>query len=95
MNGKDILLKLKELQPVLEREFAVNRIGIFGSYAEKKSSEASDIDLLVEFNGPVGWKFFSLEIFLEKIFGKKIDLVTIDAIRANMKKEILQQVIYP
>lgn len=50
--------------------------------------------LLAEFEKPVGWKFFSLEIYLEKIFNRKIDLVTKNAIKEQIKESILQQVNY-
>lgn len=95
MNGIEILKKLKELEPVLQRDFSVSKIGMFGSFAGNRFSEASDIDLLVEFRNPIGWRFFTLEIFLEKIFERKIDLVTPEGLRDRMKKQILDQVIYP
>jgi hypothetical protein len=48
----------------------VKEIGLFGSFSRNTQNEESDIDLLVEFEKPIGWKFFSLEIYLQKIFNK-------------------------
>ncbi len=90
----DILSKLKELKPVLQKEYAVKQIGLFGSFADETSSEESDIDILVELEKPIGWKFLSLEIFLENIFNRKIDLVTKNAIKDQLKDRILKQVNY-
>jgi len=89
-----ILLKLKELKPTLKKEFAVNAIGLFGSFSDGTFSEESDIDLLVELERPIGWKFFSLEIYLEKVFNRKVDLVTKSALKEPMKNTILNQVNY-
>lgn len=90
----DILSKLKELKPVLHKDFAVKEIGLFGSFTDGSFTEESDIDILVDFERPIGWKFFSLEIYLEKIFNRKIDLVTKNALKEQLKESILQQVNY-
>ena len=93
--GKDdITKKLDELKPVLQNKYNVKRIGVFGSYARDEQGEESDIDLLVEFNKPVGLKFVSLKLFLEKAFNKKVDLVTKNALRKEMKEDILKEVKY-
>lgn len=89
-----ILSKLAELKPVLNKEYAVKEIGLFGSFSDESFSENSDIDLLVEFEKPIGWKYFSLEIYLESIFGRKIDLVTKNALKKQLKDRILKQVNY-
>ena len=93
MNSEEeILEKLRELKPVLREDFSVRRIGLFGSFTDGTSTETSDIDILIEFEKPIGWRFFSLEIFLERIFGRKVDLVTRDAIKEQIKEQILEQV---
>ncbi len=91
---KDILLKLKELKPFLQKEYSVRELGLFGSFSDETFSEESDIDILIELEKPIGWKFFSLELFLEKIFNRKIDLVTKNAIKDQIKETILKQVNY-
>ena len=89
-----ILSKLAELKPALYKDYAVKEIGLFGSFSDESFSEESDIDLLVEFEKPIGWKYFSLEIYLESIFGRKIDLVTRNALKRQIKNRILKQVNY-
>lgn len=88
----EILSKLKELKPILYKEYFVKEIGIFGSYSENSYSEESDIDILVELERPIGWKFFTLELFLQEVFRKKIDLVTKNALKEPIKENILKQV---
>ena len=95
MQTKDeILSRLKELKPTLAKDFAVKEIGLFGSFSDESYSEESDIDILVEFEQPIGWKFFSLELYLEDIFGRKVDLITKNALKDQIKNRILNQVNY-
>jgi len=89
-----VLDKLKELKPKLREEFSVQNIGVFGSFATESHSRDSDIDILVEFERPVGWKFFTLEKFLERVFDRKIDLVTQNALKQQLRDSILRQVSY-
>lgn len=74
----------------------VKKIGLFGSYARDQAQTGSDIDLLVEFDP--GEKTFShfmdIKIFLEDLFERKIDLVTPNALRPTMSKNVLEDVMY-
>ncbi len=94
LTKNDILSKLVEIKPSLYKDYAVTRIGLFGSFSAGINTADSDIDLLVELEKPIGWKFFTLELYLEKIFGRKIDLVTKKALKEQIKKSILKQVYY-
>lgn len=88
----EILSKLTELKPILYKDYAVKEIGLFGSYADNTNTEESDIDILIELEKPIGWKFFTLELFLENVFKKKIDLMTKNALKEQIKDQILKQV---
>lgn len=89
-----IIQRLDELKPFLQKEYSVKTIGLFGSFSDNSFSDESDIDILVELEKPIGWKYFSLEIFLEKTFGRKIDLVTKNALKEQIRDRILKQVKY-
>ncbi|MBN1339875.1 MAG: nucleotidyltransferase family protein [Bacteroidales bacterium] len=93
-SGNEILKKLKELKPNLYKEYSVKEIGLFGSFSDETFNDQSDIDLLVELEKPIGWKFFTLEIYLEKIFNRKIDLVTKNGLKEQIREKILNQVKY-
>lgn len=90
----EIVNKLKEIKPTLETDYAVKSLGLFGSFAEDTATEESDVDILVEFERPIGWRFFTLEKYLEKIIGRKIDLVTPNAIKEQFRNHILGQLQY-
>ena len=94
ISKKDIISKLEELKPTLYNEYSVKEIGLFGSFSDNTFTENSDIDILVELERPIGWKFFSLELYLEKIFDRKIDLVTKNALKEQIREIILKQVNY-
>lgn len=91
ISKNDILEKLKELKPALYKDYSVKEIGLFGSFSDGTFSDDSDIDLIVEFEKPIGWKFFSLELYLQKIFSRKIDLVTKNALKDLIKESILKK----
>jgi uncharacterized protein len=89
-----ILEKLRELKPMLKEDYSVIEIGLFGSFSDGTFTDKSDIDILIELEKPIGWRIFTLELFLEKTFGRKIDLVTKGALKEQIKDQILKQVRY-
>jgi len=48
---------------------------LFGSFADETQTEETDIDLLVEFESPMGWKFLTLKLYLGEKIGKKMILL--------------------
>lgn len=89
---------LQEQNTYLANEFGVRRIGLFGSVSRNLSSEASDIDLVVEFERPIGLRFMELGDYLESLLGHKVDLLTpagIQAIRSQaIRQEISESIVY-
>lgn len=95
------MIELNEIERIIENNrkilretFHIENIGVFGSYSKGNQTNESDIDIIVEFNGPIGWKFFTLKKFLENILKKKVDLATVNSLREEMKQEILNNVVY-
>jgi len=86
--------KLREYKPILEDRYFVKKIGLFGSYARDEQKEDSDIDIIVEFSRPVGFQFIELKLYLEEILNSKVDLVTLNALKPQIKKQILKEVSY-
>lgn len=87
---------LKKNENIIKEKFGVSKIGIFGSFARGEGKEGSDVDILVEFKE--GYKtfdnFMDLKFFLEDLFGRDVDLVTVQALKPSLKENILQEVIY-
>lgn len=91
---KEIEETLKRYKPFLREKFKVKEIGIFGSYTCGEESEESDVDILVEFYETIGWEFFDLKEFLQEILDKEVDLVTVKALKPQLRDKILKEVVY-
>lgn len=87
---------LKKHEQTIRQRFHVRKIGIFGSFARHEENESSDIDVLVEFDP--GFKTFDnymeLKYFIEEVSGRSVDLVTVAALKPQLKENILREVIY-
>lgn len=63
---------------------------MFGSIARDEATSTSDVDLLVEFDQPVGWfEFVRLKLRLEELLARRVDLVTSDALHPSLRSNIL------
>ena len=78
----------------LRRRFGVKEIAIFGSVVRGDATERSDVDLLVEFERPIGFDFVRLADELEAILDAKVDLVSKSALNARMFATISAEVLY-
>jgi len=94
----EIIKKIKEQYPYLSRQYGIRRIGIFGSVAMDSAGPDSDVDIVVEFNRPIGLKFMEFVEYMENLFGKKVDVLTKDGINnirvKNVSTEIEKNIIY-
>lgn len=91
---KDIENKLIALKPTLSTKFYVDKIGYFGSFARNEQTDNSDIDIIVSFNKPLGWAFFDLRDLLEEELNRKVDLVSVKALKEQLREIILKEVIF-
>jgi len=89
--GNRIINVLREHEDVLKK-YRVKRIGLFGSYAQGKQNRGSDIDFLVEFEQPNFDDFMSLAAYLERLFGKKIDLLTPEGVKGIRVRGIAEKI---
>jgi hypothetical protein len=85
---QNILNLIKLHRAYLEKEFAVERIGVFGSTIKGLSNETSDIDIIVKLKQPLGYKFNDLVEYLETLFQRKVDVLTEDGLNAIRIKDI-------
>ena len=71
---------LREHKPVLANRFHVKEINLFGSYVRGEETSGSDIDILIEFEKPIGLEIVDLKDYLEQILGIKVDVVSKKAV---------------
>jgi predicted nucleotidyltransferase len=98
MTKETVVEVLREEYPYLASEYGVKRLGVFGSHAKGLANEASDVDLVVEFERPIGFRFVEFAEYLESVLGKHVDVLTpagIEGIRVKwIAQDIKESVVY-
>jgi hypothetical protein len=94
MTKEEVLNILKDKKEFIEKEFEIDKIGIFGSYAKDMQTNDSDIDFYVEFKRKTFDNLSGLWVYLEELFHKKVDILhkhknNNKVIIANIKKEVI------
>jgi uncharacterized protein len=91
---KEIQTTIESVKPMLRERFKVKTIGVFGSYVRGEQKQQSDIDVLVEFEEPIGlFEFMDLEFYLSDLLDTKVDLVSKKALKPYIGKRILEEVL--
>ena len=86
VDRSDIIYLLREHKPVLGARFGVTRLALFGSTARGTAGPASDVDVLVAFDGPAtSSRYFGVQFYLEDLLGRSVDLVTDKALRERLR----------
>jgi predicted nucleotidyltransferase len=89
----DILTALRNGRSLLDA-FGIARLSLFGSFARDESRDDSDVDLLVEFNRPIGlFEFVRLQRQLGELVGHHVDLVTAAALKPQLRVRILDEAV--
>lgn len=88
---KSVLSRHKQ---VLINKYGLKFIAIFGSYTRAEQKKDSDIDILVDFDKPIGIEFIDLADELEEILNHKVDLVSKNGIKPKYLKLIEEELIY-
>jgi uncharacterized protein len=86
--------KLVEQKQRLYSKYGLSTIAIFGSYAKNQQTDRSDVDILVEFNKPIGIDFIDLAEDLEQILSIKVDLVSKRGLKERHFKAIEKELYY-
>ena len=95
MLDRDKIIKLlREQRTELQTRFSVKRIGLFGSFGSGDATEASDIDLLVDFTDPTFDNYMDLKSYLEGIFNRPVDLVLSETLKPRLRPIVEQEVSY-
>lgn len=93
MERDQILALLKSRKRQLKK-YGVHSLSIFGSVARGQARKNSDVDMLVDFEKPVGlFEYARLKMYLEGVLGRKVDLVTPEALREELREDILREAI--
>ncbi len=78
----------------IKNKFSVDSLLIFGSVVKGTANSDSDIDILVKYHTSPGlFEFIDLKRYLEMIIGCSVDLVTENALKKQLRDEILKEAI--
>ena len=89
---KEIIRTLRRTLPYLTDTYGVKRMGLFGSFAKGTSKEDSDVDILVEFEKPVGFEFMELAEYIEELLDMRVDILTPEGIKSIRFKEVASDI---
>jgi hypothetical protein len=94
MKRNNTLAILRKIKPVLAQQFGVTQMALFGSTARDEAGENSDVDILVEFDGPAtSARYFDVQFYLEDQLGCPVDLITEKALRPELHPFIKREAI--
>jgi uncharacterized protein len=91
---EEVIERLARAEPEI-RGLAVRRIALFGSLARAQANAESDVDLLVEFlpGSKTFDRFMELSELLETLLGRRVDLVTTEALSPYIGPHILAEAV--
>lgn len=92
---EDIKQVLKQNQSVLQKNYRITELGIFGSYVRGEQTETSDIDVLIDYEqAPTLFKLVELRSYLSELMETKVDVVTKKGLKPKIRERILSEVVY-
>lgn len=93
--GRDRVLEtLRAHKATLAERYGVTSISLFGSVARDQASASSDLDLLVRFDGPATSRtYFGVQFYIEDLLGHRVDLVTDNALRVEIRPYVEREAI--
>ena len=95
MNRAQALKLLTESKPFLVSRYRVTELALFGSTVRDAAKETSDVDVLVDFDGPAtSERYFGVQFYLEDLFGCPVDLVTEKALRPELRPFIEKEAVH-
>jgi predicted nucleotidyltransferase len=95
MNPQDALRLLSEHLPDVRQKFGVRDLALFGSVARNEARPDSDLDVLVEFaSRPTFDNYMGLKLYLEELFGVRVDLAIASDLRPALRPRIEQEALH-
>jgi predicted nucleotidyltransferase len=91
---KDITIILKKNKHRLMKKYNFSSMGLFGSFSRDDFNEESDIDILIEYDNPMGIEFIDLALELEKLLNRPVDLVSRNGIKPKYFNVIQKDLVY-
>ena len=95
MNRATILSLLQGQRELIARRFGARQMALFGSAARDELRPNSDVDVLVDFDGPsTADGYFELKDHLEQLLGRPVDLVTSKGLKPRARQHVEKNLIH-
>ena len=93
---KRIVATLNKNYSHLQQKYKITELSIIGSYARGEQTKNSDLDLMVDFQEPIGWEVVDLRDELQELLGMPIDLILKAGViqRSRLYNRILEDAVY-
>lgn len=88
LSATAIVTALRQAKPALAARYPVRGMALFGSVARGEATEKSDVDILVDVDPSIGLGIVALGDEIEKLLGRRVDLVSKRAVRPRMLRVI-------
>jgi predicted nucleotidyltransferase len=89
----DVRAELRAMLPELRRRYPISYLGLFGSWVRGKQRPDSDLDVLVEFDGPIDlFAYVRLQEEIAERIGIPVDLVHRKGLKPFIGANILREV---
>ncbi len=93
MTAAEVAERLQEARAEWDA-YGVAAFFLFGSLVRGDAHDDSDVDLIVDFNKPVGlFDFIGLQQRLCAVLGRRVDLVTRAALKPRIRDRVLQEAV--
>ena len=94
MKRDDVLKLLRTHKATLAQRFGVTGLALFGSFARDQAADDSDVDILVQFDGPPDWqRYFGAQGYLEDLLGRSVDMATNQDLRVEIRPYVEREAI--
>ena len=94
MNSKTLIHILKTASPKLKEKYPIQSIAMFGSVLRDDFCDASDVDLLIDYQSDNFNLFSQLADELEQILGRKVDIITLRSLKSRQWDFLKDQILY-
>lgn len=89
MRRADVVARVSAQRHEIVERFGVRSLSLFGSVARDQAGPESDVDVMVEFEGPTTFDaHMGLLVFLEDLLGRRVDLVTAKGLKPRLRRRI-------
>ncbi len=93
MRRDEVLKQIDSHRAGLEH-FRLRSLHLFGSVARDEATAASDVDVLVDFEGrPDFDRYMGLKFFLEDLLGSRVDLVTLAGLKPRLREHVEREAV--